>query len=565
MRPIGRMAHHTTDLDETVRSLDAVERGTDMSTAAASVPLPRALGRDQAINPWIIAVTVTLATFMELLDTAIANVSLPHIAGGLAVSYDESTWVLTSYLVSNAVVLPLSAWLSRVFGRKRYYMLCVVLFTVSSLLCGLAPSLGLLIFFRVLQGIGGGGLAPVEQAILVDTFPPAKRPAAFALYSMAIVTAPVIGPPLGGWITDSWSWRWIFFINIPIGIVSLVLTSRVVSDPPEFTREVEAARRGGRLRIDGLGIFLVALGFASLEVVLDRGQTLDWLESRVILVLLSVARLALIAAAIWEWRHPDPVVEVRLLAERNFAIANAYYFLFGFALFGSTVLIPQMLQSLYGYTATDAGLVLGPGAFVIVALAPLVVRILPKVGIKPMIFVGYIIFAIAMWQYARVDLGTDYKHVALFRAVQGLGIAPLFVPVSQLAYSFLPKNKNNKASSITNLFRNQGGSMGIAFVTTLLARRTQYHQSVLVAHATPLQQRYQETLERFSGYFLIHGFTAPDAAVHAKAQLVRIIQQQAALLGFLDCFWMLGCACLIGAPLIFLARKATTAGPGAAH
>ena len=536
-----------------------------MSTAAASVPLPRALSSNQAINPWIIAVTVTLATFMELLDTAIANVSLPHIAGGLAVSYDESTWVLTSYLVSNAVVLPLSAWLSRVFGRKRYYMLCVVLFTLSSLLCGLAPSLGLLIFFRVLQGIGGGGLAPVEQAILVDTFPPARRPAAFALYSMAIVTAPVIGPPLGGWITDSWSWRWIFFINIPIGILSLVLTSRVVSDPPEFTREVEAARRGGRLRIDGLGILLVALGFASLEVVLDRGQTLDWLESRFIVVFLSVALLALIAAAIWEWRHPDPVVEIRLLAERNFAIANAYYFLFGFALFGSSVLIPQMLQSLYGYTATDAGLVLGPGAFVIVALAPLVVRIFPKVGIKPMIFVGYVIFAVAMWQYASIDLGTDYKHVALFRAVQGLGIAPLFVPVSQLAYSYLPKNKNNKASSITNLFRNQGGSVGIAFVTTLLARRTQYHQSVLVAHATPFQQHYQETLARFSGYFLTHGFTAPDAAVHAKAQLARIIQQQAALLGFLDCFWVLGCACLIGAPLIFLARKVRTAGPGAAH
>lgn len=564
MRPIGRTVHHTTELDETVRS-QMQSRSHYMSTAAASVPLPRALSSNQAINPWIIAVTVTLATFMELLDTAIANVSLPHIAGGLAVSYDESTWVLTSYLVSNAVVLPLSAWLSRVFGRKRYYMLCVVLFTLSSLLCGLAPSLGLLIFFRVLQGIGGGGLAPVEQAILVDTFPPAKRPAAFALYSMAIVTAPVIGPPLGGWITDSWSWRWIFFINIPIGILSLVLTSRVVSEPPEFTREVEAARRGGRLRIDGLGIFLVALGFASLEVVLDRGQTLDWLESRFIVVFLSVALLALIAAAIWEWRHPDPVVEIRLLAERNFAIANAYYFLFGFALFGSSVLIPQMLQSLYGYTATDAGLVLGPGAFVIVALAPLVVRIFPKVGIKPMIFIGYVIFAVAMWQYASIDLGTDYNHVALFRAVQGLGIAPLFVPVSQLAYSYLPKNKNNKASSITNLFRNQGGSVGIAFVTTLLARRTQYHHSVLAAHATPFQQRYRETLDRFSGYFLTHGFTAPDAAVHAKAQLARIIQQQAALLGFLDCFWVLGCACLIGAPLIFLARKVRMTGPGAAH
>src|SRR3981189_771323 len=264
-------------------------------SAVFALPAPKV-----GSNPWFIAITVTLATFMELLDTAIANVALPHIAGGLAVSADESAWVLTSYLVSSAVVLPLSAWLSRLVGRKRYYMICVAIFTVSSLLCGFAPSLGALIFFRVLQGGGGGGVAPVEQAVLVDTFPPAKRAAAFALDSMAIVTAPAIGPPLGGWITDNWSWRWIFFINIPIGIVSLILTNRLVSDPPEFTREVEAARKGGRLRIDGLGIFLVALGFACLEVVLDRGQTEDWLESRFIVLFLSVAVLALIAAAFWE-------------------------------------------------------------------------------------------------------------------------------------------------------------------------------------------------------------------------------------------------------------------------
>src|SRR5277367_3548284 len=392
-----------------------------MTAATATFPASYAAAERPAINPWVIAVTVTLATFMELLDTAIANVALPHIAGGLAVSYDESTWVLTSYLVSNAVVLPLSAWLSRVFGRKRYYMLCVLLFTISSALCGLAPSLKLLILFRVLQGIGGGGLAPVEQAILVDTFPGQKRAAAFALYSMAIVTAPVIGPPLGGWITDNWSWRWIFFINIPIGIISLILTKRVVSDPPEFTREVEAARKGGKLKIDGLGITLVALGFACLEVVLDRGQTEDWLESPFIVLFLSMAVMALIAAAFWEWNHPDPVVEIRLLADRNFAIANFYYFLFGFALFGSTVLIPQMLQTLYGYTATDAGLVLGPGAFVIVLMTPFVVRLVRRVPAGRLIAFGFGVLGLAMWYYASFNLATTYGREALASAVQGFG------------------------------------------------------------------------------------------------------------------------------------------------
>src|ERR1700740_2238019 len=529
--------------------------GGPMSEALApaiplSLPAPRV-----GINPWFIAITVTLATFMELLDTAIANVSLPHIAGALPLSSPESPWVPTRYLVSNAVVLPLSAWLSRLFGRKRYYMICVATFTVSSLLCGFAPSLGALIFFRVLQGIGGGGLAPVEQAILVDTFPAAKRAAAFALYSMAIVTAPAIGPPLGGWITDHWSWRWVFFINIPIGIVSLLLTSKLLSDPPEFTREVAAARKAGKLKIDGWGIFSVAMAFACLEVVLDRGQTEDWFESNFIVGFFAVALAALVFAIIWEWRHPDPVVEIRLLRDRNFALANIFYFLFGFTLYGSTVLIPQMLERLYGYTATDAGLVLGPGAFVIVLLAPVVVRILPKLGVKKLLAFGYFVLALAMWHYASFTLATDYRHEAWARAMQGLGIATLFVPVSQLAYSNLAKSKNNKASSLTNLFRNQGGSFGIAFVTTMLARRTQYHQSVLVAHTTPSDAPYQQYLENLTGYFATHGFSHADAVVHAQARAFDLLQRQATLLAGLDCFTILGWVVLMGVPLVFLIKK----------
>src|SRR5690349_6480642 len=429
----------------------------------------------RAVNPWWIGLTLTIATFMELLDTSIANVALPHIAGGLGTSTDEATWVLTSYLVANAVVLPLSAWLSRVFGRKNYYMSCVALFSVSSLVCGLAPSLGLLIFFRVLQGIAGGGLAPVEQAILVDTFPASKRAAAFALYSMAIVTAPAIGPPLGGWITDSFSWRWVFFINVPIGIVSLILTSRLLSDPPEFKQEVEAAKKAGRLKVDYLGILLIALGFACLEVVLDRGERLDWFESNFITAFFAIAIVALVVAVIWELRQQDPVVELGLLRERNFALSNAFYFLFGFVLFGSTVLIPQMLQSLYGYTATDAGLVLGPGALVIVFMAPVIVKLLPKVGAKTLIVFGFAILGMSMLHFSSFDLTTDYQPEAWARALQGLGSSFLFAPTSQLAYSYLPKQKNNKASSLTNLFRNQGGSFGIAFVTTMLERRTQFH------------------------------------------------------------------------------------------
>ncbi len=344
------------------------------------------------INPWVIALTVTLATFMELLDTSIANVSLPYIAGGLGRSYDEVTWILTTYLVANAVVLPMSAWLSRVFGRKNYYMACVALFTITSFLCGIAPTLGIMLMARVLQGIGGGGLAPVEQAILVDTFPPAKRASAFALYTVAIVTAPAIGPVLGGWITDNYNWRWVFLINIPIGILSIFLTNRFVHDPDSYAEERKTVRsagsngKAGKLRVDGIGIALIGLGSAALEILLDRGQIDDWFGSPFIIWMFVIGIGCLTTAVFWELRHPDPVIDFRMLKVRNFAIANVFYFVFGFGLFASTTMIPQLLQSLYGYRAIDAGLVLGPGAFVITFLAPVGAQLVQRGIIKPSSF-----------------------------------------------------------------------------------------------------------------------------------------------------------------------------------
>jgi DHA2 family multidrug resistance protein len=527
--------------------------------ATTTAELARIPSVDEAkqVNPWAVALTVTLATFMELLDTSIANVSLPHIAGGLGRSFDETTWVLTSYLVANAVVLPMSAWLSRVFGRKRYYMISVGLFTVTSFLCGIAPGLNFLVLFRVLQGVGGGGLAPVEQAILVDTFPASKRAAAFALYSVAIVTAPAIGPPLGGWITDSFSWRWVFFINVPIGLISLFLTNRLVSDPPAFTAEVAEAKRLGRLKIDYVGIILIALGFAMLEVVLDRGQIDDWFGSEFITSLFAAALVSLGLAVWWELRAVDPVVELGLLRERNFAISNVFYFLFGFVLFGSTTMIPEILQSLYGYTATDAGLVLGPGAAVITVLAPIVAVLTQKGKVSPRMLIAFsfAMVALSMLYYSSFTLQTDYSHYALARALQGFGYAFLFVPVSVLAYSYLPPGKNNKGSSLTNLARNWGGSFGVAFITTVHERRMDVHSDRLSRMAAVGSNLFRGRIDALTRAYEHLGFSHVDAGNHAQGLLYNQLSQQASLLGFMDCFRYMAVVALVGIPLALLTKN----------
>ena len=511
-------------------------------------------------NPWVVAIVVTMATFMEILDTTIANVALPHIAGGLSSGIDESTWILTSYLVANAVVLPLSAWLSRAFGRKRYYMTCVALFTISSFLCGLAPSLGLLIFFRVLQGIGGGGLAPCEQAILVDTFPPEKRSAAFALYSMAIVTAPAIGPTLGGWITDHFSWRWVFYINVPIGLLSLFLSHMVVTDSDRMKEEMRKTREDG-LKVDFIGIILIALAFGCLEVVLDKGQRDDWFESNFIVTFLSVSMVALFGGIWWELRHKDPVVDLTLLRERNFALANFFYFMFGFVLIGSTVLIPQMLQGLFGYTAYQSGWAVSPAAIVVVFMAPLVVKfIFPKFGAARLIGASFLLQAVALWYYSGLDLSADYDSFIFIRLIQGFGIAFLFIPVSNLAYSYLPKHLNNKASSLTNLFRNLGSSFGISFVTTMEARREQVHQTFLVEHLSAGDPAVTARLQAYSAQMMQGGFTARDATIHAEALLASNMADQAKIMAFLDVFWVMAWVSVASAVMALFIRPFRSGG-----
>jgi DHA2 family multidrug resistance protein len=493
---------------------------------------------------------------MELLDTSIANVSLPYIAGGLGRSYDEVTWILTTYLVANAVVLPMSAWLSRVFGRKTYYMACVALFTITSFFCGIAPSLNIMLLSRVLQGIGGGGLAPVEQAILVDTFPPAKRASAFALYTVAIVTAPAIGPVLGGWITDNYNWRWVFFINIPVGLLSLYLTNRFVHDPESFAEERKSVRKNGKLSVDGIGIALIGLGSACLEVLLDRGQIDDWFGSSFIIWMFVLGVGALTIAVFWELNQKDPVIDFHMLKTRNFAIANIFYFVFGFGLFASTTLIPQILQSLYGYRAIDAGLVLGPGALVITFLAPVGAQLVQRGIIKPrlLLFGAVLVVGIAFLHFSHFNLDTDYNHYAWARALQGLGYAFFFVPLSVIAYSQLRPDQNNKASSLTNFFRNWGGSFGIAFATTIAERRQNFHQSTVGGNIPASSPALQQKIHQTAAYLQTHGFSPADALNAAYNRVYNQLHDQTQLLAFMDVFHIIGVLTLIIAPLALLTK-----------
>jgi DHA2 family multidrug resistance protein len=526
----------------------------------ASRPATAAL----ALSPWVIAPIVGLAAFMEVLDVSIVNVSLQHVAGSLAATPDEATWVLTSYLVTNAIVLPISGWLSQTFGRKRYFLGCIIGFTLTSLVCGLAPTLGLLIVARAFQGATGGGLQPTSQAFLADAFPPEKRGQAFAAYGLAVVFAPAIGPTIGGWITDNFDWRWVFLVNVPVGIVLTILATRVLAERPQ-----EAVARGTPARwgfsLDYIGFALLVIGMCALQIVLDKGQEDDWFSSSLITDLSITAVVALAAFVVWEWRRADPIVDLRLLADRSFAIGNLLMFVLGFALMGTTVLLPLFVQTLLGYTATDAGLVLSPGGFATMLMMPVVGALSGKIDARWMITFGLAWTGLAMFHMSGFDAGIDYATVAWARVYQSLGLALLFIPINTAAYQGVQAAKNANASALINMMRNIGGSVGIALVTTFLARREQYHQNMLVEHVTPYSTQTSRMLQHLQQVYHGAHAGAADALHHAQAQLYAIVQTQAAVLSYIDAFWVMGAVLLAIMPLVLLLRKPPRGGarPGA--
>jgi DHA2 family multidrug resistance protein len=507
--------------------------------------------RHRAVNPWFIALVVMIATFMEVLDTSVANVALPHIAGDLSATVDEATWVLTSYLVANAVVLPLGGYLGGIFGRKRFYMTCVGLFTISSMLCGLAPSLPWLIFFRICQGLGGGALQPTSQAILVENFPHEKRGAAMALYGMGVVLAPIVGPVLGGWITDNYSWHWIFLINIPVGILSLFLTYRMVHDPPTLKRV--SLKEG--FQVDYLGIGILTLGLASLEIVLDEGQRRDWFASNLIVVCAVLATACLVGVIFYLLRKDHPILDLRLLKDRNYAVATVMLFVLGFVLYGSLALLPIFLQTLLGYTASLSGWILSPGGVVILLMMPVVAFLLRYLDTRWLITFGFVTCGAGLLWMARFNLEVPFDTAMYSRCLQSLGLAFLFVPMNVTAFQNVPMDKTSYATGMLNLVRNIGGSTGIALVSTILARRGQFHQANLVGNMHPSSLQYQGFLNGAGHVLVQKGASAADASHQALGMAYGTLLRQANMMAFADAFWIMGALCFLLVPLVFLMRK----------
>lgn len=501
-------------------------------------------------NPWLIAFVSTIATFMEVLDTTIVNVSLPHIAGNLGVEVEDSTWVLTSYLVSNAIILPLSAWFSSVLGRRNYYLICIALFTTSSFCCGLAPNLGLLVLFRLIQGIGGGGLQPSTQAIMVDTFPARLRGMSMAIYGMTVVVAPIIGPTLGGWITDNFSWRWVFFINVPIGILAVVLCSHFITDPPYLIR-----RRGkDRFRVDFIGLGLISLGIGCLQTVLDLGERKDWFSSNLITDCAIIAGVALVVGLIWELIHDDPIVDLRLLRDRNFGVAVAIMLVFGCALYASTALLPLFMQTLLGYTSMQSGLAISPGGLVVMAMMPFIGWAVNRVDVRLMIGFGMLVIAYSLYDMGFFNPLIDFWTVVNARIIQSFGLSFIFVPINTVAYAYIAKEHRGSASSLINLARNLGGSVGISLTTSLITRRSQVHQVFLSEHLSPYIHNASVAYHELAARMTMHFGSSVTGALAAKQALYLTVLQQARALAFEDAFRFVAPLILVAAPLVLLMR-----------
>jgi DHA2 family multidrug resistance protein len=509
-----------------------------MATATSALPRSAA----GSYNPWLIAVIVSIATFMEVLDTTIANVALRHIAGGLGASLDQSTYITTSYLVSNAIILPISGWLANVIGRKRFYMICVALFTVSSVACGFATSLTMMIVFRVLQGLGGGGLAPVEQSIFADTFTPEKRAIAFALYGFTVVTAPAIGPMLGGWITENFSWHWVFLINLPVGVLSLVLTGMFVSDS-KLVKEERRALLDKGLKIDYIGFFLIAVGFGCLQVVLDKFEREDGFSSNFICTLSAIAAVSLIALVIRELTVEQPIVNLRLFKSRAFAISCSVMFAFGFIINSTTQILPQFTQELLGYDATNAGLTLGLGGLLTVFIMPIAGIVTGRlVQPKWLVMMALVGTGVALLHAAGIDANVGFADISLSRLYQVIWLPFLFIPLSTVQFIGIPPKENNNASALINMMRNLGGSFGVSLVTTQLAWREQFHHARLAEHITPY-----------------NGFTG------SLASIASTLESQASVMSYLDVFIILGVISLLLAPVCFFLPKLPKGAQANAH
>ena len=502
-------------------------------------------------NFWAVALVVAAAAFMEVLDLTIVNVSLLHIMGSMAISQSKAIWVLTAYTMTNAIILPLSGWLATTLGRKRYFMGCIAAFSAMSLLCGLSPNFSALVIFRALQGIAGGGLQPNAQAILTDAAPPARRGMAFAVYGMAVVFAPAIGPTVGGWITDHIGWRWIFLINVPVGLLILPLVKMLVHDPETFV-QTRSARQAAAPYADFMGFALITLGLGVMQVVFDRGQQDDWFNSLSIVTMTIIVVLALTAFVIREWRRADPIVDLRLLRDRGFAAANILMFMLGALLLGSTALLPLFMQSLLGYTAMDAGLVLSPGGLVIMALMPIVGQLVSRVDARAMIAGGLCLSGFATLLMTHFDTHTGFMTLVWTRVFQAAGLAFLFIPINTLAFASLAGSKSSNASAIINMSRNIGGSVGMSIAATILARRAQYHQSLLVARITPYNPNlriYRAAVQNAIGH------AVPMAGL---THLYQTVLRQFEMLAYIDDFELMGILFFVCLPLVWLFRGAAS-------